>query len=93
MIPPINLLFSFLQQQTPVQIWLYEQVNSRLEGKIRVCIMSDCCDGDANKGFDEFMNLVIDDAVEVNTKKNTKRTLGRILLKGDNITLISSLES
>jgi hypothetical protein len=40
MIPPINLLFNFLQQQTPVQIWLYEQVDSRLEGKIRVCIMS-----------------------------------------------------
>lgn len=78
MIPPINLLFKFLQGQTPVQVWLYEQVDSRLEGTI--------------KGFDEFMNLVLDDTVEVNYKKNTRRELGRILLKGDNITLVSSLE-
>jgi small nuclear ribonucleoprotein E len=78
MIPPINLLFKFLQQHTTVQIWLFEQVDSRLEGKIR--------------GFDEFMNLVVDEAVEINLKKGTKRPLGRILLKGDNITLVSSLE-
>uniref|UniRef100_A0A060T3V3 Small nuclear ribonucleoprotein E n=1 Tax=Blastobotrys adeninivorans TaxID=409370 RepID=A0A060T3V3_BLAAD len=78
MIPPINLLFKFLQQHTPVQIWLYEQVDSRIEGKIR--------------GFDEFMNLVVDEAVEVNVKKDTRRELGRILLKGDNITLVSHLE-
>ncbi|VVT51836.1 uncharacterized protein SAPINGB_P003229 [Magnusiomyces paraingens] len=78
MIPPINLLFTFLQSQTPVQIWLFEQVDSRLEGTI--------------KGFDEFMNVVIENTVEVNYKKNTRRELGRVLLKGDNITLVSSLE-
>lgn len=61
-----------------MQVWLYEQSDSRLEGTI--------------KGFDEFMNLVLDDTVEVNYKKNTRRELGRILLKGDNITLVSSLE-
>lgn len=43
------------------------------------------------QGFDEFMNLVIDDAVEINLKKQTKRTLGQILLKGDNITLVSAV--
>jgi small nuclear ribonucleoprotein E len=77
MVPPINLLFKYLQQHTPVQIWLYEQVNSRLEGTIR--------------GFDEFMNVVLDDTVEVDLKDNTKRSLGRILLKGDNITLVSAM--
>jgi len=45
------------------------------------------------QGFDEFMNLVLDDTVEVNYKKNTRRELGRILLKGDNITLVSALET
>ena len=45
------------------------------------------------QGFDEFMNLVRDDTVEVNYKKNTRRELGRILLKGDNITLVSALET
>ena len=42
-------------------------------------------------GFDEFMNVVMAEAVEVYTDKakgekaGTKRDLGRILLKGDNI--------
>ena len=56
LLPPINFIFKLLQQHTTVQIWLYEQLGMRIEGKIR--------------GFDEFMNLVIDDAVEV--KQSTK---------------------
>lgn len=42
-------------------------------------------------GFDEFMNVVMAEAVEVYTEKakgekaGTTRELGRILLKGDNI--------
>ncbi|KAJ8103012.1 hypothetical protein POJ06DRAFT_60919 [Lipomyces tetrasporus] len=79
MLPPINFIFKLLQQQSLVQIWLYEQVETRLEGKIR--------------GFDEFMNLVVDDAIEISEKNNSRRSLGRILLKGDNITLISSVET
>ncbi|KAF7558678.1 hypothetical protein G7046_g5473 [Stylonectria norvegica] len=64
-----------------VCIWLYEQLGVRIEGKIR--------------GFDEFLNLVLDEAVLVHqiTKTRTEEsrtTLGRILLKGDNITLIQS---
>jgi len=55
----------------------------RIEGKIR--------------GFDEFMNLVIDDAVEVKlptkTQEESRRHLGRILLKGDNVSLIQMLQS
>ncbi|KAL2264367.1 hypothetical protein VTK26DRAFT_5793 [Humicola hyalothermophila] len=82
LLPPINFLFRLLQQRTTVQIWLYEQVSIRIIGTIR--------------GFDEFMNLVIDDAVEVKqvTKANeteTRRPLGQILLKGDNVSLIQSL--
>ncbi|WYZ46440.1 hypothetical protein EsH8_IX_000665 [Colletotrichum jinshuiense] len=82
LLPPINFIFKLLQQHTVVQIWLYEQLSIRIEGKIR--------------GFDEFMNLVIDDAVEVKqiTKTNpeeTRRQLGQILLKGDNVSLIQSL--
>ncbi|KAK3983805.1 hypothetical protein QBC44DRAFT_338040 [Cladorrhinum sp. PSN332] len=81
LLPPINFLFKLLQQRTVVQIWLYEQLSIRIVGIIR--------------GFDEFMNLVIDDAVEVKqiTKTNNKeerRPLGQILLKGDNVSLIQS---
>ncbi|CAE8617848.1 unnamed protein product [Polarella glacialis] len=39
-------------------------------------------------GFDEYMNLVIDDAEEIMVKKKTRRAIGRILLKGDNICLM-----
>jgi small nuclear ribonucleoprotein E len=39
------------------------------------------------------MNLVIDDAVEIHTKKGQRRQLGRILLKGENVTLIAQAEA
>ncbi|KAK9764211.1 hypothetical protein K7432_008477 [Basidiobolus ranarum] len=76
MVQPINLIFRYLQNRSKVQIWLYEQLDMRIEGRI--------------VGFDEFMNLVLDEAEEVNSKKQTRRSLGRILLKGDNITLIQA---
>ena len=34
------------------------------------------------------MNLVLDEAEEVNVKNKQRKSLGRILLKGDNITLM-----
>ncbi|KAH6855753.1 uncharacterized protein B0H64DRAFT_177567 [Chaetomium fimeti] len=82
LLPPINFLFRLLQQRTTVQIWLYEQLSIRIVGTIR--------------GFDEFMNLVIDDAVEVKQISKTndtesRRQLGQILLKGDNVSLIQSV--
>ena len=40
-----------LQNRTRVQVWLYENINTRIEGHI--------------VGFDEYMNLVLDDAAEV----------------------------
>ena len=41
-------------------------------------------------GFDEYMNLVLDDAEEVELKTNKRTSLGRILLKGDNIVLMQN---
>jgi small nuclear ribonucleoprotein E len=37
------------------------------------------------------MNLVLDDATEVNMKKDSRKQIGRILLKGDNIALVSEV--
>jgi len=74
MVQPINLVFRFFQKKLRVQIWLYDVVNVRLEGVII--------------GFDEYMNLVLDDVEELNVKTHFKKNIGRILLKGDNITLI-----
>ncbi|CDO94487.1 unnamed protein product [Kluyveromyces dobzhanskii CBS 2104] len=81
MVPPINCIYNYLHHQTTVTFWLFEQVQIRIRGKIR--------------GFDEFMNVVIDDAVEVPVDPSTGKEednkavpLGRIMLKGDNITLV-----
>ena len=41
------------------------------------------------QGFDEYMNIVLDDAEEVDVKRKTRTPVGRILLKGDNITLLA----
>ncbi len=42
----------------------------------------------SDQGFDEYMNLVLDEADEVSAKRGTRKPLGRILLKGDTITLM-----
>lgn len=77
MVQPINLIFRYLQNRARIQIWLYEQLNLRIEG----CIV----------GFDEYMNLVLDEAEEVHMKTKNRKQLGRIMLKGDNITLIQQV--
>jgi len=89
------------KQKSKIQVWLYEQTDTRIEGVII--------------GMDEYMNLVIDEAEELSMKKDTRKALGtfrkvedslhallmllipnvlshvilgRILLKGDNVTLL-----
>jgi small nuclear ribonucleoprotein E len=76
MTQPINQIFRLLQNKQRVQIWLFEQTNVRIEGII--------------VGFDEYMNLTLDEAMEVDLKKETRKKLGMILLKGDNITLMQN---
>uniref|UniRef100_A0A9L0J6D9 Small nuclear ribonucleoprotein E n=1 Tax=Equus asinus TaxID=9793 RepID=A0A9L0J6D9_EQUAS len=66
-------------RRSRIQVWLYEQVNMRIEG----CII----------GFDEYMNLVLDDAEEIHSKTKSRKQLGRIMLKGDNITLLQSVSN
>ena len=43
-------------------------------------------------GFDEFMNIVLDDAKEIHSKTGKEKELGRIMLKGDNVTLLCGIE-
>mmetsp|Transcript_44193 Transcript_44193/g.139416 ORF Transcript_44193/g.139416 Transcript_44193/m.139416 type:complete len:92 (-) Transcript_44193:254-529(-) len=78
MTQPINLIFRFLQNKSRIQIWLYENADLRIEGQII--------------GFDEYMNLVLDNAEEYQKKKGTRKPLGRILLKGENITLMQVVD-
>jgi len=65
MVQPINLIFRYLQNRSRVQVWLYENVKIRMEGVI--------------VGFDEYMNLVLDDSCEVNMKSNERMQLGKNL--------------
>ncbi|KAM7157319.1 small nuclear ribonucleoprotein E-like, partial [Molossus nigricans] len=76
---PINLIFRYLQNRSRIQAWLYEQVNMQIEG----CII----------GFDEYMNLVLDDAEEINSKTKSRKRLSQIVLKGDNITLLQNVSN
>ena len=34
MVQPINLIFRYLQNKSRIQIWLYENVNTRIDGQI-----------------------------------------------------------
>ncbi|RMZ73310.1 small nuclear ribonucleo E [Pyrenophora seminiperda CCB06] len=91
LLPPINFIFKLLQSRATISVWLYENLGMRIEGKLRRRrrLLT------ATQGFDEFMNLVIDDAIEVKLAKKDapeeRRKVGQILLKGDNISLIQQL--
>jgi small nuclear ribonucleoprotein E len=71
---PIDHLFQWKREAVPVEIWLFEQRDIRLHGFLL--------------GFDQFMNLVLDSVIEVSRKHQTSKPLGRMLLKGENVTLI-----
>lgn len=71
---PINVIFQMLKTNSRAQIWLQDNRRVRIEGKV--------------KGLDEYMNLVLEDAEELDMKTKTKRHLGNMMLKGDSITLI-----
>ena len=64
LVQPINVIFKHLQEQRPVGLWLYDNVDTRIEGKIA--------------GFDEFMNVVLTDATEVWLKSGKKQFLGML---------------
>lgn len=48
LLQPIAIIFRYLQDRTPVSIWLHDRNDMRLEGII--------------VGFDEYMNIVLDSA-------------------------------
>ena len=74
---PINTVYSFLQEKQRVSVWMQHDNATRIEGVLL--------------GYDEFMNLVLDEAVEVNTKTKKTFAIGRTLLKGDNVGLIHAV--
>ncbi len=75
---PLTTLHQFMTNNSRVCVWLEGDNATRLDGVL--------------SGFDEFMNLVLEDASEINVKSNKRLPLGRMLLKGDNIALIHSVQ-
>lgn len=71
------LFLHLLQKKTRVLIWLHEDTKTQIEGQII--------------GFDEYMNMTLDEAVEIHSGKRTE--VGRILLKGDAITLLQEAKA
>ncbi|PVU99960.1 hypothetical protein BB559_000250 [Furculomyces boomerangus] len=61
LVQPIGLIFQFMQKKARVELWLFDKPDMRIEGRIL--------------GFDKFMNLVIDEAVEVFVKKGIRRDI------------------
>ncbi len=55
-------------------MWLFDNAELLIEGQII--------------GFDEYMNLVLEHAEEIH--KGTRTPIGRILLKGDAVSLLRS---
>lgn len=70
--------FMYCRKKSRVRIWLYEDSKMQIEGIVI--------------GFDEYMNVVLDGAVEIDERKNARHEVGRILLKGDSITLIQEAQ-
>ncbi|KAG8301181.1 hypothetical protein J6590_058176 [Homalodisca vitripennis] len=78
MVQPINIIFRHIQNQTRVLVWLAEAKNKRFEGDI--------------KGFDEFMDLILFNTEEINIRTNARRKLGTILLRGETIALVQTVQ-
>jgi len=76
--PPQTTTNQYDRKKTRVRLWLYEDTRLQIEGQII--------------GFDEYMNMVVDDAVEIDLSKKKRQEVGRILLKGDSITLMQEAQ-
>lgn len=74
----VTQMVRFMDRRAKVEVWLNENPTLRFQGVI--------------SGLDEWMNLVLDQVEEVNVKTGEKQRLGRIMLRGDNICLIHTLD-
>ncbi|GMM53353.1 mRNA splicing protein [Starmerella bacillaris] len=74
-VPPINVLFLFMEKRAKVKVLLAEEPKSSVSGILT--------------GFDEYMNLVLSEAEQIDHKTGEVRKLGSMLLKGDCVSMIS----
>jgi small nuclear ribonucleoprotein E len=72
---PVETFANLATNRQEVRIFLYERPNVVMDATLL--------------GFDEFMNVVLENAVEINTKTDTKTLLGNFMLKSDCIALVA----
>lgn len=79
---PVQQLAELVRRRARVEVWLYENTRYSLQGTLR--------------GFDEYLNLVLEDTTELWSASATRKAqitaLGTVLLKGENVVLLRALE-
>jgi small nuclear ribonucleoprotein E len=73
---PAEIFAGFARRREQVCILIHERPNIMMEGKLM--------------GVDEFMNIVLSDVVEINTRTNETTKLGSLLLKSDCIAMVGT---
>ena len=74
---PDYAIHSFLKENQKVRVWLIHDNRTRIEGVLI--------------GYDEFMNLILDNASEVHSKTGAATPIGKIILRGDTVGLIHAV--
>jgi small nuclear ribonucleoprotein E len=72
--PPLHFLFGYLKEEERIRIHLNQNNKMVIEGKI--------------VGFDEFMNIVMQDAFEVHLPTGARTPLGTMLLRGECVGIV-----
>ncbi|KAH8741997.1 hypothetical protein FG386_002372 [Cryptosporidium ryanae] len=67
MVQPINQIFRLFTSKLKVQVWLFDHKELKLEGIIQ--------------GFDEYMNIVLDQACEIYMKNGVKKVNNKVTEK------------
>ena len=74
---PDHVIHSFLKERQKVRVWLIHDNRTRIEGVL--------------VGYDEFMNLILDEANEIQCKTGAATPIGKIILRGDTVGLIHAV--
>lgn len=72
--PPLHMLFAYLKEEKRIRIHLNQNPKMIIEGKI--------------VGFDEFMNIVLDDAYEIYLNTKSRAPLGTTMLRGECVGIV-----
>ena len=76
--PPLHVLFGYLKEGQRIRIYINQNTKMIMEGTIQ--------------GFDEFMNIVLGDAIEIYSDGKSLE-LGTTMLRGECVGIIHTIDS